>query len=357
MTKPEQPVAKKAPPRALEARNNNKNDEESFQTKPTADDDWVDRIRSNQMLQQVDIRAYQTPMWRAYLEDDYDDPEQTLLCPESGLPPWLHAETTEAFEERVLKDIKAQAEEEESLKRAWSTVRLASGRKRPRNDESPKDPKHSSVQETSKRGNLRKPGGGRPLLDDILLQAASPTGPLRLSWNKELGLGTQTGTPAYNAFCQTMSQHIGLDPLPRPLTPWQVSQVVDSLQCRTVHPPRDSPWQDFVQSIQSNHEEEEEEEGNPSKQDMFEDSIRSMGHLYQEMCRQDADDGSTFRRRSDHWTATVLKDKLRSMENQIVLGNSREKEVLKRARKKGAVDEETRIEAYRLLGVAPPMNF
>lgn len=357
MTKPEQPVPKKASPMALEARNNKKDDEESFETKPTTTyDDWVDRIRSNQMLQQVDIRAYQTPMWRAYLEDDYDDPEQTLLCPESDLPPWVHAETTEAFEERVLKDRKAQTEKEESFRQTWSTVRVASGRKRPRNDEPPKDPKHNSVQQTPKRGNLRKPRGERPLLDDIRLQAASPARPLRLSWDEELGLGTQTGTPAYNAFCQTMSQHLGLDPLPRPLTPWQVSQVVDSLQCRTVHPPRASPLQDFVQSKQSNHE-EEEEEGNPSKQDLFEDSIRSMGRLYQEMCRQDADDGSTFRRHSNHWTASVLKDKLRAMENQIVQGNSREKEVLKRARKQGAVDEETRIEAYRLLGVASPMDF
>jgi hypothetical protein len=58
-----------------------------------------------------------------------------------------------------------------------------------------------------------------------------------------------------------------------------------------------------------------------------------MGRLYKEMCRQDADDWSTtYRRQANHWTASAVKAKLQTMENEINELQHREKQVLKRSR-------------------------
>jgi hypothetical protein len=249
-----------------------------------------------------------------------------LLCHEEEFPAWVNANEEEErlFEDRIIADLERRNQREESLSRAWSSFQGAQGRKLSLNDTSSSRSRvveHTparaarDIDETPQRDNRRR----HPSLDDLL--EAAPY--LRYSW-KALHLGTHLGTPAYNQ--HNLQTAVGPT---ESLMPFQISQIVQSLRPQTVFLPPESELNVFVQQSRFENEESEDNESDSPQNNL----MRSLGRLYKEMCRQDADDWSTtYRRQANHWTASAVKAKLQTMENEINELQHREKQVLKRSR-------------------------
>jgi hypothetical protein len=276
------------------------------------------------------------------------DLEAGLLCPEDDLPLWNN-ETGEEFkdlEEQIVADLQTQQHREMICKQRWDSVRTAPGRKRsmhkspeplPWNHQSPAKKVDLTDETTPRKKNQR--GRNEDDVNDYLFTNAAY---LRYSW-KELQLGTVVGTPAYNNCLQQISS--GDSQVVKPLPPLEILEIVQSLRAKTVYPPRGSELQGFVgkSSPYSSHDEE--------------DSLQHcMGRLYQEMCRQDSDDWSNYKRRSNHWKSSDVRDKLRRMENQIQELQQEENSILQGLRESGVVTANTMEDAYRLLGVVTPTD-
>lgn len=269
-----------------------------------------------------------------------------LLCHEEEFPAWVEVteEEERLFEEKILADLEQQNQREAKLALSWSAFRGVSGRKLPSHAfASPRSrtvERHAvqtarDVDRTPQKDNRRH----RMPIDEIL--EAAPY--LRYSW-KELHLGTRLGTPAYNEFIRNHGYTSSL-------TPFQISQIVKSLRARTVFLPPDSELNEFVDHFEDSESEDDKSE--PSHQNL----MSSMGRLYKEMCRQDADDWSkTYQQQANHWTASAVTARLQYMENKINELRDRENETLQRSREIGLVNPSITEETFRLLGVVSLMD-
>jgi hypothetical protein len=291
------------------------------------------------------------------------DLEAALLCPEDDLPPWNNDTSGEDLkdfnlEEQIFADLQTQQHREKAWKQRWDSVRTAPGRKRSRhkppeplpwnNQQSPATKVDLTDETTPRMKNKKRGRNEENEVNDYLITNAAY---LRYSW-KELQLGTVVGTPAYNNCLQQQISSSGDDSqaVVQPVPPLEILEIVQSLRAKTVYPPRGSELQAFVvgkpSPSYSSHANDEEDA-----------SLQiCMGRLYQAMCRQDSDDWSNYKRRSNHWKSSDVRDKLRRMENQIQELQQEENTVLQGLRESGVVTANTMEDAYRLLGVVTPTD-
>jgi len=77
--------------------------------------------------------------------------------------------------------------------------------------------------------------------------------------------------------------------------------------------------------------------------------FNSLARLYEEMCTQDADDGSSFRREAQYMTPESCVKKLRDFENQISALKIQQNKILTAASQRG-LSQSTREDVSSFLG-------
>lgn len=77
--------------------------------------------------------------------------------------------------------------------------------------------------------------------------------------------------------------------------------------------------------------------------------FNSLARLYEEMCTQDADDGSSFRRETQYMTPESCVKKLRDFENQISALKIKQNTILSLASQRG-LSQSTREDVRSFLG-------
>jgi len=80
--------------------------------------------------------------------------------------------------------------------------------------------------------------------------------------------------------------------------------------------------------------------------------MEQLSQLYETMCNQDVDDGSSNRREVRYLTADALMEKLRSLENRACQLKLEEEQVLRQAKELGFVDWKL---VFELSGYRDPM--
>lgn len=196
-----------------------------------------------------------------------------------------------------------------------------------------------------------------PLLPEELEYLRREAKNLRYAWS-ELDLGgksTNVGTPAYNRKMMQAFPHSF-----RPIGSGQMMDIIRSLRVPTIQPrpsqevsfsddgqPQQqlpSYWFRYVQDQTSStpksvrntrlydgHTDDDEnydDRRSNRRKRKIDDMQDSLGKLYQEMCKQDADDLSSARKRMDHWPVETLKKKVQSLEDEMKRLEEVEKDVL-----------------------------
>jgi hypothetical protein len=190
------------------------------------------------------------------------------------------------------------------------------------------------------------------------------------SWDS-LQLGTVLGSAAYNSFLRNqMLCDPSIQQVPQ-LTPQQTLQIMQSLRPRTIIPPTESGLHSVVQHnlLQNRrslyedsdnddwgdyrHEEDEEINGGKSQNEEESSSPRlpfgTLARLYENMCSQDVDDWSSFRREAQYLRGNECMDKLQEMESEITTLKEREQRILQTGRDLGFRGVRLAEDVYQLL--------
>jgi hypothetical protein len=213
---------------------------------------------------------------------------------------------------------------------------------------------------------------------------------IRYCWD-QLELGSKYGTPAYNAYRRQEHHRLGVEP-PADISALELCREMDMLRPQSIYLPSDSPLQNFVErtnlgdvlppgehAMTTKAKGDKKSKAKKGKSDgdtggSFVDRGASegklqelsktdhstvlhhaLGRLYHTICRQDADDYSRDREKSNGWTVDIVKAKLKSYKRQISALDEREEQIVKESKLLGNTDVAGVMDdAYTLLGLAPP---